>query len=116
MDHILLNNLLKGVNQVIFPEKNCMYNFGSMNHELGKSYASFLCDNGLLLFFFCSSLAISLWLVGDGIGSFIIKDNSSLQGSCGMDMVRTKAAKYSIALHYLILEEIYENEEQRYHV
>ncbi|XP_071701245.1 uncharacterized protein [Rutidosis leptorrhynchoides] len=53
---------------------------------------------------------------GDGSGSFIIKDNSCLLGSCGMEMVRTKAAKYSIALHYLVLEEIYENDEQSYHV
>ncbi|KAI3797727.1 hypothetical protein L1987_32990 [Smallanthus sonchifolius] len=43
---------------------------------------------------------------GDGIGSYILRSN-------GSEMVRTKAAKYSIALQYLVLEEIYENEEQR---
>ncbi|KAJ0702420.1 hypothetical protein HanPI659440_Chr14g0529311 [Helianthus annuus] len=42
---------------------------------------------------------------GDGIGSFIIKSN-------GPEIVRT-AAKYSVALQYLVLEEMYENEEQR---
>ncbi|KAI3796869.1 hypothetical protein L1987_39555 [Smallanthus sonchifolius] len=43
---------------------------------------------------------------GDGIGSYILRSN-------GSEMVRTKAAKYSIALQYLVLEEIYENEEER---
>ncbi|XP_022021100.1 uncharacterized protein LOC110921138 isoform X2 [Helianthus annuus] len=43
---------------------------------------------------------------GDGIGSFIIKSN-------GPEIVRTAAAKYSVALQYLVLEEMYENEEQR---
>ncbi|KAI7734154.1 hypothetical protein M8C21_014123 [Ambrosia artemisiifolia] len=36
---------------------------------------------------------------GDGIGSFILKSN-------GLEMVRTKTAKYSVALQYLVLEEI----------
>ncbi|KAL8202002.1 hypothetical protein R6Q57_011149 [Mikania cordata] len=39
---------------------------------------------------------------GDGIGSYILKSNS----------VRAKSAKYSISLQYLVLEAIYENEEQ----
>ncbi|GKA93813.1 hypothetical protein Tco_0815799 [Tanacetum coccineum] len=49
----------------------------------------------------------------DGIGSFILKDNSNLGGSCGLKIVTGKTAKYSIAFQNLILEEIYENEEQR---
>ncbi|KAI7734156.1 hypothetical protein M8C21_014125, partial [Ambrosia artemisiifolia] len=36
---------------------------------------------------------------GDGIGSFILKSN-------GPEMVRTKTAKYSVALQYLVLEEM----------
>ncbi|MFS8007138.1 putative P-loop containing nucleoside triphosphate hydrolase [Helianthus anomalus] len=43
---------------------------------------------------------------GDGIGSFNIMSN-------GPQIVRTTAAKYSVALQYLVLEEMYENEEQR---
>lgn len=53
---------------------------------------------------------------GDGLGSFVLKNNDNLTGSCGLEMVRTKSAKYSIALQYLVLEEIYENEEQKYHL
>lgn len=49
---------------------------------------------------------------GDGIGSFILK-NSSLGGSCGLEMVTRKTAKYSIAFQNLILEQIYENDGQR---
>ncbi|XP_076943300.1 uncharacterized protein LOC143613500 [Bidens hawaiensis] len=44
---------------------------------------------------------------GDGIGPFILS---------GLDMARTKIAKYSISLQYLVLEDMYENEEQRHYL
>ncbi|XP_076958280.1 uncharacterized protein LOC143633960 [Bidens hawaiensis] len=44
---------------------------------------------------------------GDEIGSFIISTS-------GLDMARTKVAKYSISLQYLVLEDMYENEERRH--
>lgn len=50
---------------------------------------------------------------GDGFGSFILKKSRfPATGSCGLEMVTKKSAKYSIALQHLVLEEICEDEEQ----
>lgn len=42
---------------------------------------------------------------GDGSGSFLLKKNSS---SSNKDLERRVAVKYSIALQYLVLEELIE--------
>ncbi|KAJ9542526.1 hypothetical protein OSB04_029032 [Centaurea solstitialis] len=56
---------------------------------------------------------------GDGVGSFILKSSSfpPAAGGGGLEMVTKKSAKYSITLQYLVLEEIYQDEEeQKYHL
>ncbi|CAH1435682.1 unnamed protein product [Lactuca virosa] len=113
-----------------FDEKNCQQRYNSpRGRELAIARTLALCCNAInhanekgpcmllvsdthhgdtprLLHIYKGWLNSIFTIKGDGIGSFILKNNSSL----------TKSAKYSIALQYLVLEEIYETEEQKYHL
>ncbi|XP_076904263.1 uncharacterized protein LOC143559630 [Bidens hawaiensis] len=115
-----------------FDERNCQQRYNSpRGRELAIVRTLALCRNAIshandtggtcMLLFFDTHLGdtpkflhiYKRWvnciytIKGDGIGSFIISVS-------GMDMVRTNVAKYSISLQYLVLEDMYENEEQRH--
>ncbi|KAF3430914.1 hypothetical protein FNV43_RR25644 [Rhamnella rubrinervis] len=66
-------------------------------------------DTPRLLFIYKRWIPTIFTVIGDGSGSFYLKSNSNL----GSDSLgRTIIAKYSIALHYLVLEGITEDHER----
>ncbi|XP_024989177.1 uncharacterized protein LOC112523730 [Cynara cardunculus var. scolymus] len=86
---------------------SCMLLFSDTHHG----------DTPRLLYIYKRWVNSIYTIKGDGLGSFILKNSSfPAAASCGFEMVTKRSAKYSIALQYLVLEEIYEDDEQRYHL
>ncbi|KAF5449235.1 hypothetical protein F2P56_029705 [Juglans regia] len=67
-------------------------------------------DSPRLLFIYKRWIPAIFTIKGDGLGSFVLKSNSS---SVTGSSVRMRTAKYSIALQHLTLEGITEESEQR---
>ncbi|KAJ3682408.1 hypothetical protein LUZ60_014981 [Juncus effusus] len=91
----LCHDAISHANGKLEPNKSCSVLFSDLNQG----------DTPRLLFIYKRWIKCFFTIQSDGLGSYIVKKNSIISESY---KERMRSAKYSIALQYLVLEEIIE--------
>ncbi|XP_078173578.1 tRNA dimethylallyltransferase isoform X2 [Carex rostrata] len=92
----LCQDAVSHANEKLQPHKSCTILLSDLQQG----------DTPRLLFIYKRWINCFFTVEGDGSGSYNLKKNNSISGSAMEE--RSRAAKYSIALQYLVLEEIIE--------